>query len=108
MIATKWNEYLNRKVKIDENVFEKHINSLELVNNNDNYKNQLQVQLQQAFKVTPIYKEINGWEMNLMDLKKIEDAPKEVHDYISYLEDELKVPIKILSVGPDRKQTFFR
>ena len=43
-----------------------------------------------------------------MDLKKIEDAPKEVHDYISYLEDELKVPIKILSVGPDRKQTFFR
>ena len=57
--------------------------------------------------LVPIYKEINGWEMNLMDLKKIEDAPKEVHDYISYLEDELKVPIKILSVGPDRKQTFF-
>jgi dsRNA-specific ribonuclease len=44
-----------------ENVFEKHINWLELVNNNDNYKNQLQVQLQQAFKVTPIYKEINVW-----------------------------------------------
>ena len=58
--------------------------------------------------LVPIYKEINGWEMNLMDLKKIEDAPKEVHDYISYLEGELKVPIKILSVGPDRKQTFFR
>ena len=45
-----------------ENVFEKHINWLELVNNNDNYKNQLQVQLQQAFKVTPIYKEINDWD----------------------------------------------
>ena len=45
-----------------ENVFEKHINWLELVNNNDNYKNQLQVQLQQAFKVTPIYKEINVWD----------------------------------------------
>lgn len=45
-----------------ENVFEKHINWLELVNNNDNYKNQLQVQLQQAFKVTPIYKEINNWD----------------------------------------------
>jgi len=44
-----------------ENVFEKHINWLELINNNDNYKNQLQVQLQQAFKVTPIYKEINDW-----------------------------------------------
>tara|TARA_B110001450_G_scaffold102609_1_gene97138 strand:+ start:162 stop:1211 length:1050 start_codon:yes stop_codon:yes gene_type:complete len=45
-----------------ENVFEKHINWLELINNNDNYKNQLQVQLQQAFKVTPIYKEINEWD----------------------------------------------
>jgi len=45
-----------------ENVFEKHINWLELVNNNDNYKNQLQVQLQQAFKVTPVYKEINDWD----------------------------------------------
>jgi dsRNA-specific ribonuclease len=45
-----------------ENIFEKHINWLELVNNNDNYKNQLQVQLQQAFKVTPIYKEINCWD----------------------------------------------
>ncbi len=45
-----------------ENVFEKHINWLELINNNDNYKNQLQVQLQQAFKVTPIYKEISDWD----------------------------------------------
>ena len=44
-----------------ENVFEKHINWLDLINNNDNYKNQLQVQLQQAFKVTPVYKEINVW-----------------------------------------------
>lgn len=44
-----------------ENVFEKHINWSDLINNNDNYKNQLQVQLQQAFKVTPIYKEINQW-----------------------------------------------
>jgi adenylosuccinate synthase len=58
--------------------------------------------------LVPIYKEINGWEMNLMNLNKIEEAPKEVHDYIAYLENELNVPIKILSVGPDRKQTFFR
>ena len=43
-----------------------------------------------------------------MELENLSDAPKEVHDYISYLEDELKIPIKIISVGPDRKQTFFR
>ncbi len=44
-----------------ENIFEKHINWLELINTNDNYKNLLQVVLQQNFKVTPIYKEISEW-----------------------------------------------
>ena len=56
----------------------------------------------------PIYKELHGWDMNLMDLENLSDAPSEVHEYISYLEKELNVPIKIISVGPDRKQTFFR
>jgi|TARA_B110000238_G_scaffold175898_1_gene196570 adenylosuccinate synthase len=56
----------------------------------------------------PIYKELEGWNMNLMNLKNLNEAPKEVHDYISFLEKELNTPIKIISVGPDRKQTFFR
>ncbi len=45
-----------------ENIFEKHVNWKELITTNDNYKNLLQVQLQQNFKVTPIYKEINEWD----------------------------------------------
>ena len=45
-----------------ENIFEQHINWKELITTNDNYKNLLQVQLQQNFKVTPIYKEINNWD----------------------------------------------
>ena len=45
-----------------ENVFEKHINWLELINTDDNYKNLLQVVLQQNFKITPIYKEIGEWD----------------------------------------------
>lgn len=44
-----------------ENVFETHINWNELINTNDNYKNKLQVLLQQNFKITPIYKEISEW-----------------------------------------------
>ena len=44
-----------------ENVFEQHINWLELINTDDNYKNLLQVVLQQNFKITPIYKEIGEW-----------------------------------------------
>ena len=43
-----------------------------------------------------------------MEIRSLDEAPKEVHDYIYYLEKKLAVPIKIISVGPDRKQTFFR
>ena len=45
-----------------ENVFEQHINWLELINTDDNYKNLLQVILQQNFKITPIYQEIDEWD----------------------------------------------
>ena len=43
-----------------------------------------------------------------MEISDLNEAPKEVHDYIKYLENQLEVPIKIISVGPDRKQTLFR
>jgi adenylosuccinate synthase len=58
--------------------------------------------------LTPIYKELEGWEMDLMQLENLSEAPKAVHDYIAWLEDVLETPISIVSVGPDRKQTLFR
>ena len=58
--------------------------------------------------LTPVYKELGGWEMDLMQLENLSEAPKAVHDYIAWLEDVLETPIKIVSVGPDRKQTLFR
>ena len=45
-----------------ESVFEKHVNWIELLQNDENYKNRLQVVLQKAFKVTPIYSEIAEWD----------------------------------------------
>ena len=59
-------------------------------------------------KLTPVYEELSGWDKNLMEISDLNDAPKEVHDYIKYLENQLEVPIKIISVGPDRKQTLSR
>ena len=58
--------------------------------------------------LTPVYKELEGWKMDLMQLENLSEAPKAVHDYIAWLEDVLETPIKIVSVGPDRKQTLFR
>ena len=50
-----------------EKIFETHVDWIELINNDDNYKNILQVKIQKEFKTTPHYYElsrtINGYEM---------------------------------------------
>ena len=58
--------------------------------------------------LTPVYKEFKGWDIDLMQLENLSQAPKAVHDYITWLEDVLETPISIVSVGPDRKQTLYR
>jgi adenylosuccinate synthase len=56
----------------------------------------------------PVYKELPGWNCDLTGLKSEEEFPPQLKDYIKYLEDELEVPISIVSVGPDREQTIVR
>ena len=58
--------------------------------------------------VEPIYSEMKGWEEDLTKMKGDEQLPKQLNDYIEFLEKELNVPIKIVSVGPDRTQTIHR
>ncbi len=55
-------------------------------------------------KVTPIYTEMPGWNTDLTEVRSKDYFPQELKDYISFLEKELKVPIKYVSVGPDREQ----
>ena len=54
---------------------------------------------------TPIYEEIDGWEEDITKVNKYEDLPLNFKNYIKFLEDRLELKIKIISVGPDRKQT---
>lgn len=56
----------------------------------------------------PIYKELPGWKTDMTKMQHQSEFPKEFLDYILFLEQELKVKIKIVSVGPDRAQTIFR
>jgi dsRNA-specific ribonuclease len=51
--------------KFVENIFERHIDWGSLVNNDDNYKNLLQVRIQKEFKVTPHYMEVNSFDVEL-------------------------------------------
>lgn len=58
--------------------------------------------------VTPVYTEMKGWIEDLTKLTKKEELPTSLNDYITFLEEQLNVPIKIVSVGPDRLQTIHR
>ena len=58
--------------------------------------------------VTPIYTEMKGWNEDLTEMDNKSQLPQALMDYIEFLEKELEVPIKIVSVGPDRKQTIHR
>lgn len=58
--------------------------------------------------VTPIYTELKGWSKDLTKLTKAGELPPALNDYIDFLEKALHVPIKIVSVGPDRLQTIYR
>jgi len=58
--------------------------------------------------VSPIYTEVDGWQEDLTKMTDASQLPKGLNDYVDFLEKELEVPIKIVSVGPDRTQTIHR
>lgn len=58
--------------------------------------------------VEPVYKEMPGWKEDLTKVTETSQFPKELNAYIDFLENELQVPIKLVSVGPDRTQTIYR
>lgn len=59
-------------------------------------------------KIEPIYKEFDGWNTDMTKVKRESEFPAKFNDYIDFMEDYLEVPIKIVSVGPDREQTIIR
>ncbi|EJX02913.1 adenylosuccinate synthase [gut metagenome] len=56
----------------------------------------------------PVYEEIKGWKTPLSNIRKEEDFPEAFKAYIDYLEHQLKTPIAIVSVSPDRDATIIR
>ena len=58
--------------------------------------------------VQPVYSEMKGWKADLTGMSSYDELPNELKDYISFIEKELEVPIKVISVGPDRKQTIVK
>ena len=62
----------------------------------------------EADNISPIYTDFEGWAEDLTEMNNESTLPKSLNAYIDFLEKELQIPIKVVSVGPDRKQTIFR
>ena len=58
--------------------------------------------------LSPIYTTFKCWKEDLTKMTDVSQLPSELNEYIDFLEKELEIPIKIVSVGPDRKQTIHR
>ena len=56
----------------------------------------------------PVFKKISGWNQDITKLQSEKEFPKELSEYIFFLEKELEIPISIVSVGPNRSETIIR
>jgi adenylosuccinate synthase len=53
----------------------------------------------------PVYRSFQGWKEDISSCKSKDELPLHFKNYVNFLESELAMPIRILSVGPDREQT---
>ena len=58
--------------------------------------------------ITPVYTEFKGWNADLTGCRKEDELPEEFRNYIAFMENYLGVPIRIISLGPDRDATIMR
>lgn len=60
------------------------------------------------YNCTPILEEFAGWKVDISDITDFEDLPKEARQYIEFIEEQTDVPVKWVSVGPERSQLITR
>ena len=59
-------------------------------------------------KCTPVYEEFEGWSEDITGIKNYEDLPAAARKYIESIEEIIKVPVSMISVGPERSQIIIR
>ncbi|MBI4035868.1 adenylosuccinate synthase [Candidatus Daviesbacteria bacterium] len=55
-------------------------------------------------KLTPVYKELPGWEEDITKVRKFKDLPKTCQEYVQFIEKFLEIKVSIVSVGPTREE----
>uniref|UniRef100_UPI0040567431 adenylosuccinate synthase n=1 Tax=Alistipes sp. TaxID=1872444 RepID=UPI0040567431 len=59
-------------------------------------------------EIHPVYREFEGWKSDIRDIRRYEEFPEAFRRYVEFIEEETGVPVKIISVGPDREETIVR
>lgn len=59
-------------------------------------------------RIEPVYKTFKGWNCDINSVRRYEDFPAELKEYVEFIEKETGVHISIVSVGPDRAETIMR
>lgn len=58
--------------------------------------------------IEPVYEEFPGWKTDMTKMTSEDEFPEEFNAYVSFIEEQTGVPVKIVSVGADREQTIMR
>ncbi len=58
--------------------------------------------------IEPVYTELPGWQENISAIREYDELPDTLKQYIEFIETETGIPVTMVSVGPDRKETIFR
>ena len=56
----------------------------------------------------PVYQYLKGWNCDISECSQYNELPEAAKNYISFIENQIGVPVSIISVGPKRNQTIFR
>ena len=59
-------------------------------------------------KAKPVYATLPGWKSDLRGITKWEDLPAEAQGYVEYIQNEIGLPITLVSTGPKRHEIIFR
>ena len=58
--------------------------------------------------IEPVYTELPGWQEDITGIRKYNELPLYLRNYVEFIEKQTGIPITIVSVGPDRNSTIFR
>jgi adenylosuccinate synthase len=58
-------------------------------------------------RAKPIYETWPGWNQDVTGARSMSDLPERAKEYLSRISELVGVPVRVVSVGPDREQTIF-